>query len=41
MRLAVQDPRRLLRRQAGRQLPQQHQEPVLIVAHKFFSNSIG
>ena len=33
MRLAVQDPRRLLRRQADGQLSQQRQKTVLIVAH--------
>jgi hypothetical protein len=33
MRLAVQHPRRLLRREAGGQLAQQHQEFMLVVAH--------
>ena len=33
MRLAVQHPRRLLRREAGRQLPQQRQKLMLVVAH--------
>ena len=33
MRLAVDDPRRLLRRQAGWQLAQQHQKFMLVVSH--------
>lgn len=33
MRLAVQNPSRLLRRQTARQLPEQHQEPLLILSH--------
>ena len=33
MRLAVQHPARLLRREAGGQLAEQRQEPVLIVFH--------
>ena len=33
VRLAVQQPARLLRREAGGQLPQEGQEPMLIVFH--------
>jgi hypothetical protein len=33
MRLAIDDPSRLLRRQAGRQLPQQPHKLMLIFAH--------
>ena len=33
MRLAVQHPARLLRREAGRQLTEQRQEPLLIFFH--------
>jgi hypothetical protein len=34
MRLAIQHPRRLLRRQAGRQLPQQPQKLMLFFFHE-------
>jgi len=41
MHLAVQHPRRLLRREAGRQLAQQCQKLMLIVAHKSLLQSPG
>jgi hypothetical protein len=39
MRLTVEHPRRLLRREAGWQLAQQQQKPMLVISH-FISNSI-